>query len=176
MPISGPDWVHKFPQSNSVDDLAEPFRGNVNRFLSALSDAGATVSIAATLRPPERAYLMHFSFLIARAGADPSTVPAMPGVDIQWAHDGAQAAAEAMVRGYDIVFQPALASRHTQGLAIDMDITWQDDLTMTDANGVATTISGLPRSGGNSALQAVGNSYGVKKLATDPPHWSSDGH
>ena len=176
MPISGPDWVSQFPQSKSVDDLAEPFRDNVNRFLSALSDAGAAVSIAATLRPPERAYLMHYSFLIARGGADPSGVPAMPGVDIQWAHDEAKSAAEAMVRGYDIVFQPVLASRHTQGLAIDMDITWQGSLTIADAQGVTTTIASLPRSGGNGALQAVGNSYGVKKLATDPPHWSSDGH
>jgi hypothetical protein len=81
-----------------------------------------------------------------------------------------------MVRGYDIVFQPVLASRHTQGLAIDMDITWQGSLTIADAQGGTTTISSLPRSGGNGALQAVGNSYGVKKLATDPPHWSSDGH
>jgi hypothetical protein len=176
MPISGPDWVHQFPQSESVDNLVEPFRDNVNRFLAALSDAGASVSVAATFRPPERAYLMHYSFLIAREGADPSAVPAMAGVDIQWAHDAAQSAAEAMVRGYDIVFPPVLASRHTQGLAIDMDITWQGDLTIADANGDATTIASLPRSGGNSALQAVGNSYGVKKLATDPPHWSSDGH
>jgi hypothetical protein len=176
MPISGPDWVSQFPTSNSVDDLVEPFRDNVNRFLSALSDAGATVSIAATLRPPQRAYLMHYSFLIARGGADPGGVPAMDGVDIQWAHDAAKPAAEAMVEGYGIVFQPALASRHTQGLAIDMDIAWQGTLTITDAQGADTTISTLPRNGGNSALQAVGNSYGVKKLATDPPHWSSDGH
>jgi hypothetical protein len=176
MRISGPDWVSQFPTSNSVDDLVEPFRDNVNRFLSALNDAGATVSIAATLRPPERAYLMHYSFLIARGGADPSSVPVMAGVDIQWAHDAAKSAAEAMVQGYDIVFQPALASRHTQGLAIDMDIAWEGVLTITDANGVDTTVSALPRNGGNSALQAVANSYGVKKLATDAPHWSSDGH
>ena len=176
MPISGPDWVRQFPQSNSVDDLADSFRDNVNRFLSALSDAGATVSIAATLRPPERAYLMHYSFLIARGGADPSAVPAMPGVDIQWNHDEAKAAAEAMVQAYDIVFRPALASRHTQGLAIDMDIAWQGALTIEYLHGATATIASLPRNGGNSALQAVGNSYGVKKLATDPPHWSSDGH
>ena len=29
---------------------------------------------------------------------------------------------------------------------------------------------------GNVALRAVGKSYGVIKLASDPPHWSSDGH
>jgi hypothetical protein len=176
MPISGPDWVSQFPQSKSVDDLAELFRENVNRFLSALSDSGASVSIAATLRPPERAYLMHYSFLIARAGADPGGVPAMPGVDIQWAHEEAKSAAEAMVPGYDIVFQPALNSRHAQGLAVDMDIAWQGSLTIADAQGVDTTIASLPRNGRNGDLQAVGSSYGVKKLATDPPHWSSDGH
>jgi hypothetical protein len=100
----------------------------------------------------------------------------MTGVDIQWDHDEAKSAAEAMVQAYDIVFQPALTSRHTQGLAIDMDIAWQGALTIADAHGVTNTIASIPRTGGNSALQAVGNSYGVKKLAADPPHWSSDGH
>ena len=28
----------------------------------------------------------------------------------------------------------------------------------------------------NSALHSVGDSYGVKKLKTDAPHWSIDGH
>ena len=53
MSLSGPQWVSQFRESTSTDDLVDPFRGNVNRFLAALSTAGATVSIATTLRPPE---------------------------------------------------------------------------------------------------------------------------
>ena len=29
--------------------------------------------------------------------------------------------------------------------------------------------------GDNKELQAVGETYGVKKLASDPPHWSYNG-
>ena len=36
--------------------------------------------------------------------------------------------------------------------------------------------SASPRSGANKQLQAVGAGYGVIKLKSDPPHWSSDGH
>lgn len=85
------------------------------------------------------------------------------------------AAAAAMVAGYAIVFAPTLESQHTKGLAIDMNISWQGNLTIVDDTGLETTISTLPRNGGNRDLQAVGETFGVFKLATDPPHWSSDG-
>jgi hypothetical protein len=185
MALSGPEWVSQFPTSKSVDDLAEPFRANVNNFIAALKAAGATVSIAATFRPPERAYLMHFCFLIAKNLIAPATVDAHPDVDIQWQHfddaGGADlpaslAAATKMMTGYAIAFQPTLFSRHTQRLAIDMTIAWQGTLTIAPATGDPVTIASLPRSGGNVDLQQVGKSYGVIKLATDPPHWSSDGH
>jgi hypothetical protein len=186
MALSGPQWASQFPTSSSTDDLTEPFRSNVNRFLAALGSAGATVSISATLRPPERAYLMHYSFRIAREGFDPATVPAMAGVDIQWVHsapDGSpsssasRSAAEQMVQAYGIVFRPALGSRHTQGNAIDVDITWQGDLTISNAGGNPITISTTPRTGaGNAALQGIGAGFGVRKLASDAPHWSNDGH
>jgi hypothetical protein len=185
MPPSGPSWVTQFPTSRSVTDLVDPFRTNVTNFLAALAAASATVTISATFRPPQRAYLMYYSFLIGNNSIDPATAPAHDGVDIQWVHlddsgnpDGvaSQQAAAAMAGAYDIVFQPSLTSRHTQALAIDMTISWQGDLTITDANGNASTITSLPRSGANSDLQAIGATYGVIKLATDPPHWSSDGH
>jgi hypothetical protein len=186
MPLSGPQWASQFPTSSSTDDLAEPFRSNVNRFLAALRNAGATVSISATLRPPERAYLMHFSFAVARESLNPSSVPSMAGVDIQWVHPDAggnpdlaasRSAAQKMVEAYDIVFKPVLASRHTEGNAIDMDITWQGNLTISNAGGNAITITTIPRTGaGNAALQGVGAGFGVRKLASDAPHWSTDGH
>ena len=121
MQLSGTAWVSRFPNSKSPDSLVEPFRANAKRFLAALTDAGATVTVADTLRPPERAYLMHFAFAIAKEGFDPATVPPKAGVDIQWVHpasrgvssaSASKAAAEKMVLGYGIVFRPALGSRH----------------------------------------------------------------
>src|SRR5688572_14463830 len=64
MTLSGSIWVSKFPNSRKVSDLEQPFKTNVERFLAALKNSGATVVIADTLRPAERAYLMHFSFAI----------------------------------------------------------------------------------------------------------------
>lgn len=185
MLLSGSDWVQQFPTTSSVDDLQEPFRSKVQSFLKALAVAGAKVSIADTLRPSQRVYLMHWSFCIANGTANPAKVPLMDGVDIQWVHtDSAgnpdptatKAAAADMVKAYGIVFAPALGSRHTEGLAIDMTISWQGDLTINDASGKPVTIIGLPRNGMNGDLHFVGATYGVVKLVTDPPHWSSDGH
>jgi len=185
MPPSGPDWVKQFPTTSNLGDLQEPFQTKVRTFLKALSDAGANVTVADTLRPPQRVYLMHWSYAIANGSANPAKVPTMDGVDIQWVHTdeagnpdavATKAAASAMVHAYGIVFAPALVSRHTQGLAIDMTITWQGNLQINDATGNVVTISSMPRNGGNPGLHKVGATYGVIKLVTDPPHWSSDGH
>ena len=186
MPLSGPQWVPKFPTSTSLDDLVDPFRGSARRFIAALKAAHATVTISDTLRPPQRAYLMHFSFAIARESLDPAGVPAMPGVDIQWLHTNAagqpdlaasRAAAEEMVQGYGIAFKPVLNSRHTEGRAVDMTIGWQNKLVIKKSDGTQQTIASLPRTGaGNTDLHRVGSGYGVVKLVSDPPHWSSDGH
>jgi hypothetical protein len=43
-------------------------------------------------------------------------------------------------------------------------------------NGATKTIGSLPRTGLNHDLWAVGATYGVLKLPSDPPHWSSNGH
>ena len=88
-------------------DCAQPFRANLTAFVAALRAAGATVSVAATLRPVQRAYLMHWCWSIVKAKVDPRSVPTLDGVAIAWAHDDAQgdydaaaslAAAQAMVR------------------------------------------------------------------------------
>jgi hypothetical protein len=185
MQFSGPTWVSQFPTSSSVDDLAEPFRSNVRGFLDALKDSGTRVSIADTLRPVERVYLMHWSFLIANGLVNPAKVPPMDGVDIQWVHTDSngnpdltatKAAATEMVQAYGIVFSPSLTSRHSEGLAIDMSISWQGPITVKDASGTSRTIASLPANGLNRDLHRLGSSYGVLKLVSDPPHWSSDGH
>jgi hypothetical protein len=185
MPLSGPDWVRQFPTSAKVDDLVDPFRTKVRTFIAALIAAGARVIVSDTYRPPERVYLMHWAFAIANGTANPAKVPPMDGVDIQWVHTDAAgnpdaaattASAAAMVKAYGIVFAPALGSRHTEGLAVDMTVTWPGSLTINNASGSPVTISAAPANGLNTALHAVGATYGVIKLVSDPPHWSSDGH
>ena len=45
--LSGSTWWHanqaRFPNSDSISDLAAPFRGNVEAFVSALKAAGASI-------------------------------------------------------------------------------------------------------------------------------------
>jgi hypothetical protein len=176
--LSGKAWVARFPTSRSILDLKPPFISKMANFHNALIKAGAKVKINATLRPPERAYLMHWSFKIATGVIDPIQVPAMPGVDIIWSHgdlEKSRSAAQEMVTGYGIAHPPALTSNHIRGLAIDMSITWSGTLKIKDAAGSVVGI-GTPRSGGNTRLHKVGKSFGVIKLVSDPPHWSDNGH
>ena len=72
MALSGGQWTLQFPASSSIEDLADPFRSNARRFVVALRQAHASVVISDTLRRPERAYLMHFAFAIAREAVVPS--------------------------------------------------------------------------------------------------------
>lgn len=182
--LSGADWVNRFPTSRNVEDLNSPFRENVKAFLAALKTAGATVTIAATYRPAERAYLMHYAYRIAREGLDPRNVPVRSGVDIEWVHRKAnnqvdliasRNAAEDMVIAYGIVFRPTLSSQHTRRLAIDMTISWAGTLSIKDGKGKTVKIKSSPRSGQNGELHIVGQSYNVVKLVSDPPHWSANG-
>ena len=39
MPVSGKDWVKKFPTSRSIDDLSPGFRDKVQSFVDALKAA-----------------------------------------------------------------------------------------------------------------------------------------
>jgi hypothetical protein len=177
--LSGPQWCARFPTSTSCDDLLPEFRDKVLAFISAMKRAGAGVSIAATYRPPERAYLMHWCSLIGNTGQDIAAVPPMSGVDIDWSHGGefgeARAAARAMIKAYAIRYPPSLTSRHTQRRAIDMTIEWSDTLPIRDFNGNLKNVTSLPRTGQNSDLVKVGATFGVIKLVKDPPHWSDDG-
>lgn len=127
---------------------------------------------------------MYVAYRIARQNADPRNVETLDGVNICWLHKDARgnpdlaaskAAAEQMVVAYEIVYPPALNSRHTERRAIDMSITWTGELSIVDGNGDVVTIGSTPRNGDNAALHRVGASYGVIKLVSDPPHWSADG-
>lgn len=184
--LSGLHWVKKFPTSITTDTLEPSFKKAVNKFLAALDESGASYTITATYRPPERAYLMHFSYCIAREGLNPTDVPPRDGVNISWLHQdkkgqpdlvASRVAAEEMVKGYKIVHKPSLKSRHTERLAIDMNIVWRGNLTIRKADGNTMLISSPPHNGAdNTELHTIGSDYGVHKLVNDPPHWSSDGH
>ena len=170
---SGAQWVSQFPTSRSLDTLTPAFRAGAQGFTQAVSDAGGSVSIAATYRPPERAYLMHYAWKVANGSISPSAVPAHPNVNIQWDHGNvreSRAAARAMVNAYGMAHSAALQSNHTNGTAIDMNVRGMIGKTMVDANGESVRIDS------QADLHAVGATYGVHKLVSDPPHWSADGH
>jgi hypothetical protein len=183
--LSGKAWVAKFPTSTSVSDLESDFKSKVEEFQKALTDAGASQTIEATKRPKERAYLMHWSWKIVKDGQDPQAVPAMTGVDIEWWHGdlaNSKAGAEEMVNGYGIQnlgVAPALNSRHIEGKAIDLAVTWNGNLKIKQKDGSEKTISTTPRTSENADLIAIGKTYGL--IHFDPPakdknHWSTDGH
>lgn len=182
--LSGADWCSKFPGSSSMDDLEDSFRTGVKNFVASLKKAGASVSIAATYRPPERAYLMHWSWMIANGKVELENIPAKNGVNINWDHGNDKAskeAATAMVSGYGmsgLKVAPALESRHTERKAIDMTISWKKDLVIQDKDGKEVTIKTEPRSGMNTELHTIGAGYAVTKFwkgDADKPHWSTDG-
>jgi len=123
--LSGSRWAERFRGSSSLRDLKGPFRDRAEAFVEALRASGASVTISATYRPPQRAYLMHWCWMIVKRNVDPATVPAMDGVDINWTHDDARGnysrqasvnAARAMVEKFNIQslgVAPALHHRET---------------------------------------------------------------
>jgi len=183
--LSGAQWVARFPDAKTTSALANDFRPGCEAFIAAMKAADAEVSVSSTRRPAERAYLMHFAWRIHKQTLNPQNVPAKTGVDIEWVHRKADGsidltasgkAATAMVKGYNIAFQPVLNSQHTAGRAIDMSISWAGKLAVKNKSGTVATIASTPRSGSNVDLRKVGRTYGVIKLPSDPPHWSIDGH
>jgi D-alanyl-D-alanine dipeptidase len=171
--LSGAQWVARFPTSTAISDLTPSFQTAVNSFLAAITAAGGSVTVSATYRPAERAYLMHYSSRLSKGEITAASIPAMVGVNIEWVHAteaASTAAATAMVSGYGIAFPPALVSNHTRRTAIDMTIRNMVGKSIVDAAGTSVGITRL------SELNAVGATFGVIKLASDPPHWSEDGH
>jgi hypothetical protein len=196
--LSGPAWAHVFEDSKSLSTLSGPFKTRVTRFLAAAHKAGIHVSIKATRRPRELAYLYHWSWLIAKGRANPADVPAfVPAtgekpVDICWTHTNADGtvdkatsvtAAKQMVKALGIdptlTTAPSDKSLHVQGNAIDMTLTWtKHTITIRNASGHEVKIDTTPRSGLNRRLIKVGATYGVihlKAAKGDRNHWSTTG-
>jgi hypothetical protein len=198
--LSGEHWHSQFPTSTNISDLVSPFRENVQDFVVALREAGATVTISATLRPRNRALLMRYSWQIVNGIIEPQNVPSIPGVNIIWAHNDLNGnysrelsiqAARAMVNAYQIQnlrVAPAQNSRHISGLAIDMNITWinwprNTPIYVTNKLGEAIEVPKTYTGNNftadlNPVIIEIGRTYGVIKFhipENDPPHWSDDG-
>ncbi|MCP1291239.1 hypothetical protein NK214_13650 [Chromobacterium sp. S0633] len=182
--LSGMAWVERYPGSNSLSELEPAFQANVRAFIEALKAAGATVRVASTYRPEKRAYLMHWSYQIAKKQIKPNKAVLRIDVPILWDHsDDTKSieAATAMSKYFKTLHlgtNPALRTRHTTRQAIDMNTTWTGDLTIANKDSSVVTIKTEPRTGMNKELHAVGATYGVVKFKwgiKDRPHWSSDG-
>ena len=172
--LSGPEWCARFPTSRTTGSLVEPFQSNVERFITVLERAGCVVVIAATRRPEQRAWLMRQAWDIAHGLVRPERVDERRDIPIQWEHPSREAsiaAAKAMVDTYRLGYRPSLTSRHIEGKAIDMSITIPHTITVLDKMGTLVTLQ--PDS--TTKLYDLGWSFGVRKLVSDPPHWSSDG-
>ncbi len=186
---SGTYWVTwanaHAKNSKSVDDLVEPFKANAKAFIKALTDAGATVSVDTTTRSAKRAYLFHWCWKIGLGKAKASEATAMTGVEIEWDHgDEAKSTkgAKEMIDGFGLAVPPSstnapsLTTNHTPGKAIDMDISWTGTMKVKKKDGTEESVLFMADANKNAKLHTVGESYGVKKLKTDAPHWSHDGH
>lgn len=170
--------------STQLADLEPKFRSDLQRFIQALVEAGATVEVWATRRSSERAYLFHWAWKIGLGMCQPAAAEPMRGVDIEWDHGDEQrsrAGALEMVSGFGLalppqsLLPPALDSEHITGNAVDMDISWAGILKVRNRRGRRVAIAFMQDANANSLLHAVGASYGVKKLKNDAPHWSASG-
>ena len=85
---------------------------------------------------------------------DPTTIPTLAGVNIQWDHGDAA---------------PALDSRHGHGEAVDMTIAWSATLSIADPQGGIVQIDSMPRSRMHADLATVGASYGVVLFKPSKP-------
>jgi hypothetical protein len=180
--LSGAAWWHanqnRYPNSALVSDLEPGFGAKVRLFLAALHHGGVKCDIRATRRNKTRVYLMYYSWAIAKGSIAAVQVPAEHGCPIVWDHsDDARSrhAAQEMVNLFGTVYMPSRKSRHILGLAIDMTIHWHGSVTVRNAAGHDVHLS-TPANGSNTTLHAVGASYGVRKLVSDAPHWSDNGH
>lgn len=163
--------VAMFPTSRSIEDLAEPFRSKVRTFLAGVKDAGGTYTIAATKRPQQRAAIMHWAWMVSKEGVNPASVPPLPGISIAWS----KALADELVVAYGLAYRPALDSLHIMGQAIDVDITFQASATMRTGTGGTAYVS-AGDANADPAFHRVAATYGVVKLPSDHPHYSSTGH
>ena len=178
-------WANSNAQnSDKIDDLELSFRKKVRAFVKALTDAGAKVKISTTKRSDKRAYLFHWAWKISQGKSKPSDAKKMEGVDIEWDHGDikkSKTGALEMVEGFGLAVPPrstnapSLTSNHISGRAIDMTIKWTGTIKVKKEDGTEVSLKFMSNVNKNTLLHEVGESYGVKKLKTDAPHWSYNG-
>lgn len=183
--LSGSAWCAQYPTGTTIEELTDAtFKANVQAFRDAMVAAATaannlSISISATYRPVQRAHLMHYAFRVHNGTTTPAAANAASAaaeININWDHGDlatSKAKAGEMVTTYDIAYAPALASRHTAGKAIDWTLTWVGSLMIAKKD--ETTKLDCTGGGASANLHKVGASYGVHKLVSDPPHWSTDG-
>jgi hypothetical protein len=181
--LSGADWwhanQHKYPNSSEISDLTPAFATAVGAFIRALEAAGATVVVTTTLRHHLRAYLMHYSWQVANGEIEARRVPLERDVPIIWDHgneEASRSAAREMLALFGIVHPASLISNHIRGKAVDMKIRWTDAMLVRNGRGHNVRIDRPRNDASNSDLHAIGDTYGVRKLLKDAPHWSHNGH
>ncbi|MGK0442709.1 MAG: hypothetical protein ACJA0N_002528 [Pseudohongiellaceae bacterium] len=92
-----------------------------------------------------------------------------------------KAGALEMVKGFGLavpprsINPPSLTSNHISGKAVDMTIKWTGSIKLKKKDGTEAQVTYATNVNTNTALHAVGSTYGVKKLKTDAPHWSYNG-
>ena len=185
---SGKYWVTwangHAKNSSSIDDLDVTFKPKVKGFIKSLNDGGAVVDISTTKRSEKRAYLFHWSWKISQGKCKPEEAKKMIGVDIQWDHEDSaksKAGALEMVKGFGLAVPPrstnppSTTSNHISGKAIDMTITWAGSIKVKKKDNTEVHITYSANVNTNTILHSIGDSFGVKKLKTDAPHWSFNG-
>lgn len=176
--LSGANWWQqngaRFADSTDTVSLMPAFAASVDAFVAALERAGAYVSISATKRSAELAWVMRTAGDIARNTIEPHQVEPDPTVGILWNHGDpqrSQDAAEEMVQMFGGVEAPAIDSPELTGTAIAMDVRWYAPIAVRDAWGAVVPLD-RPRLGARCPdLHRVGRSYGVVKTPFDPLRW-----
>jgi len=171
-----------FPQIDKVDKLDNDFKEKWDAFQAALDAAGADVTISSTLRSLGRAYLMHYSTLLAKNKIKPWEIPDQitnslgnntGQVGVEWSHtlaDGrvdeskSKKSASAMMQFFKIAYPASLTSNHVRGKAIDVSISWSGTLKIKEKGskgkddkaieGKVHEIKSTPRHGGTKAEPA----------------------
>jgi hypothetical protein len=184
--LSGKHWRAKADEMGwnamtSLDELDESFRSNVERFIEALRDGGATVVISTTKRYIQRAWLMHNAWVVAHGGALPKDDP--HGTGIVWDHGNKAAtrqAAREMIGpgGFNMAFDASMRSMHFSGKAVDLTISdLPEEWTFMHGDKEVTVKLGTAKAPDNANLHRAADAFfGVKKLLGDRPHWSENGH
>jgi Bacterial SH3 domain len=183
---SGADWkaiadANGWINSVEFSALDATWGPRAEAFVNGLRAAGAQVHVEAGLRHPNRAFLMHYAWGVARGKytqAQANTACRGRGIDIQWDHGNtaaSRAAAQALVDAFGLVRQASITSNHIRGLAIDIAIS--DLPARITMNGrTYTTRQGASGTDAAASVAPVGRDMGVIWFgAGDYVHWSHNG-